>query len=114
MYKIFLVCLLAVLPSMAFAAGTVTGKVIKVRVDNPSGQAMIYFDTNVSISGANCRGGTYKNVLAIDTTTQGGKSALSVALSAHATKAEVEAVGKLNCSVYGNGVAETLDYIQVK
>ena len=113
MYKLFIFISVVLFATNAFASGSVDGKVKKIRVDT-SGQTMIYFDKEISISGANCRGVAYKYVFAIDTNTDAGKAALSVALAAKLSSTPVEAVGKMNCNIYGDGVAETLDHIVIK
>lgn len=114
MRRIVLFFVFNLFASSTIAGGSVEGKITKIRVDHPSGQAMIYFDADVSISGANCRGGGYKNALAVDASTEGGKAVLSAALAAKAAGMTVRAVGKYDCNVYGNGVAETLDNLQIQ
>lgn len=113
MYKKLSILVLSCIAVNAIAGGSVNSTVKKIRSD-ASGQTMIYFEADISVSGANCRGDSYKNVFAVDTNTDGGKTVLSIALAAKMSSSPVEATGKMNCDVYGNGVAETIDHIVIK
>lgn len=112
MYRMVLVALLFCGISPAFAVGTVIGPVVKVRVDS-NGKGMIFFSANVSGVAVHCASTYYPNVLAFDSATPGGKSILAAALAAKATGDTVEAYGTGQCAIYGSGVAEDVQYLQV-
>ncbi len=113
-YKYLSILFLVSLSFASHAVGTVSGNIEKIRVDHGPGTAMIYFTADVTGDYANCRGDSYKNVLAIKFDTPGGREALGVALVAYATKVSVTANGKGHCNVYGGSVAETLDNIVIQ
>lgn len=84
----------------------VTSLVKYVRVDK-SGAGYVFFVTPLVNTPASC-GSSYPNVLAFDTTTDGGKSILSVVLTAKATSKRVVAYGSGFCDIYS--VIETWNY----
>ncbi|HTF97838.1 MAG TPA: hypothetical protein VL995_17005 [Cellvibrio sp.] len=90
-----------------FAIGMMDGaKVIKVRVDK-SGKGMIEFDKPLYSSPPACASG-YPTWLAFDSNTAGGKSILSIALTAQASGALVMARGSGTCDIYS--VTESWDW----
>lgn len=112
MYRVVLLALLFCGISPAFAVGTVIGTVVRVRVDS-SGKGMILFSANVSGAAVNCASTYYPNALAFDSATPGGKSILAAALAAKATGDMLEAYGTGQCVIYGSGVVEDVQYLQV-
>jgi len=112
MYRVGLLALLFCGISPAFAVGTVIGTVVKVRVDS-SGKGMVFFSANVSGVAVNCASAYYPNGLAFDSATPGGKSILAAALAAKATGDTLEAFGTGQCAIYGSGVVEDVQYLQV-
>ncbi|WP_153067323.1 hypothetical protein [Steroidobacter cummioxidans] len=112
MYRLALAALLFCGISPAFAAGSVAGTVVWVRVDS-NGKGMVYFSAPVSGVPVECANASYPNALGFDSETPGGKSILAVALAAKATGSEITAYGKGVCAVYGSGVVEDLHRIIV-
>jgi hypothetical protein len=92
----------------AFAAGTVTGHVINVRIDQ-TGKGIVYFDQNVTGS-PTCIMPTYENGLAFDTSTAGGKAIMARALAAKATGDLIKVSGSGTCTIYENGWVEDWMY----
>lgn len=84
----------------AFAQGTVTGHVVKVRIDQ-SGKGFVYFDQNV-VGSPSCIMPTYENALAFDTNTAGGKAIMTRALAAKAMEDLITVYGSGTCSIYGS------------
>jgi len=96
--KIILSCILFLFAqSNGYSAGSVTGKITKISIENPSGQVMVYFDNSLETP-ADCIVPANTHLLAIDSTHVGGKAALNVAIAAKAIKADVAAFGKGECS----------------
>ena len=93
----------------AYGAGTVTGKVLAVRVDK-TGKGMVTFDQLLVGTAATCRYPTYHSSLAFDTNTAGGKSVLALVLAARATGESITALSTGDCSIYNNNWVEDWDY----
>lgn len=108
------ITMFAISASQAYSVGDVTGKITKIRVDNPSGQVMIHFDKDITGTPPGCVHSSYTDKFAVDSTTDGGKAALSAALMAKANQATVVARGKGACGVYGGSLLETLDSITIE
>lgn len=86
--------------TIAIAQGTANYfEVDFVRVDK-SGKGYVNFKSPIIGEPASCTT-TYLNALAFDTKTDGGKSILSVALTAQATGKKILAKGTGDCGVYG-------------
>lgn len=94
-----------------FAGSISDAKVVRVRTDS-NGRAMIFFNKAISGSPA-CVHPAYLTSVAIDTSTPGGKSALSVALTAKVSTATVRAYALGTCNVYGPETAEDLNYLEM-
>lgn len=93
----------------SFAYGTVSGKVVEVRVDR-SGRGMVMFDQQVTGAFASCRISAYSSSLAFDANSAGGKAVLALVLAAKATGDTVTAIGLGSCAVYGGTFVEDWDY----
>lgn len=100
---------LTVIGGDVYAAGSVTGKIDKVRM-NGDGRAMAIFDINIGGTPPGCVHPAYANALAFDAGTTEGKSVLAFVLAANATGATVTAYGLGVCGVYGGTNAETWSY----
>lgn len=85
--------------------------VVRVRTDY-HGKAMIFFAVDIS-NHASCVIPTYYTAFAIDTSTAGGKAALSAALTAKATGGKVRAFGLGFCQNYGPSTAEDLSFLEI-
>lgn len=111
MNKIIVIALsMFLFSSQVVALGSVKeAKITHIRVDN-NGRAMIYFDKRLEGSPASCTHSAYRNVLAIDASTEGGKAVLSMALAAKTSQNLVTAYGYGFCGVYGGSVAETWNH----
>jgi len=87
-------------PSTAIAEGYANHfKISFVRVDK-TGKGYIKFVSALINSPATCTT-TFKNALAFDTNTPGGKAILSTALSVQARGATMYARGTGKCTIYG-------------
>ncbi|GEA11691.1 hypothetical protein [Alteromonas sp. KUL49] len=85
-----------------------------VRVD-ASGIGYVEFDKSLTASSTglpSCTIDFYKNMLAFDTKTDGGKAILSTALTAYTSKKKMWVAGTGTCSVYS--VMESWDWGYVK
>lgn len=71
-----------------------------VRVDR-SGKGYVNFKNDLVGTPATCTQATYRAALAFDTNSDGGKSILSIALTAKASGKAIYAKGTGSCSVYG-------------
>ncbi|APD95710.1 hypothetical protein BM523_17865 [Alteromonas mediterranea] len=100
-FLLFIGCFLCLLPLDSFAIGTAYSYTVEtVRVDK-SGRGYVKFKEPLSGEPATCINGNHDNHLAFDTNTAGGKSILSIVLSAHATGSKIHASGTGTCDVYG-------------
>lgn len=79
--------------------GTVTGKVVKIRID-ASGKGMIFFDKPIGGGTPSCAISHYASALAIDASTDAGKAVLSLMTTAKVTESEVIAHGFGRCETY--------------
>ena len=95
--------------SSAWSAGSVSGKVIQVRVDK-DGRGIVTFDTQVGGAPATCRHSAYTNALSFDANTHGGKAIMALALAAKTSGSSVSAYGMGACSIYGGAWVEDWDY----
>jgi hypothetical protein len=93
----------------AFGAGTVTAKVIEVRVDK-SGKGIVTFAQPLAGQAASCRNPSYNQSLAFDANAAGGRAILALVLSAKATGETVTALSTGDCSIYNNNWVEDWDY----
>lgn len=96
--------------SSVYATSIHNAKIIQIRVDK-TGIGMIVFDQPLQGTNPACINPTYKNALAFDTNSAGGKSILSVALTAKAQNANVFAYGLNSCAIFGGAHVEDLDYM---
>lgn len=110
---IALVSLSAVISGQAFAIGSVTGKVIQIRIDQ-EGRGMVTFDQPIGNQPASCRHSAYTNALAFDTNTPGGNGIMAMAIAAKATGDTISAYGTGNCNVYLGSWVEDWAYGVVK
>ena len=62
---------------------------------------MVVFDQVVGGSPATCVNPSYRNALAFDTTTGGGKAIMALALTAKTTGVSVVVYGSGICGIYG-------------
>ena len=99
---------LACISLQSFAAGSITAKVLAIRVDQ-TGNGMVIFDQNVGGSPPGCVTSTYQKALAFNTNTSAGKAIYAMALSAKAMDSTITANGLGSCSVFGSYV-EDWDY----
>jgi len=110
MIRLVLFAFLALaISSHAMAYGTVSGKVIAVRVD-ATGIGMVIFDQPVTGAPAGCRISAYANALAFDTNTAGGKTIAATALAAKATGDTISAIGTGTCNIFGGNFVEDWSY----
>ncbi len=92
--------ILLISPLFVFAEGVAVDLSINfIRIDN-GGRGYIEFTDELIGTPAAC-GSAYNKSLSFDTTTHGGKSILSMALTAKATGATIYAKGSGKCGVYG-------------
>lgn len=104
---LLVIALMVASTSQVLAIGMVDGaKVIKVRVDK-SGKGMIEFDRPLTSTPAACING-FQTWLAFDTNTAGGKSIMSIALTAQASGERILARGTGACDIYS--VVESWDW----
>lgn len=89
----------------AHAAGTISSRVLQVRVDQ-DGRGMVIFEQPVGGSPASCVGSGYRNMLAFNANTAAGKAIMSLALSAKFSGALVTAYGTGTCDIYGGQAVE--------
>ena len=83
-----------------FAAGTADGfRVQEIRIDD-NGKGFVMFDQALTGERAACAGAFPKH-LAFDTATSGGKSILSLALTAYSTQSKILARGTGDCGHMG-------------
>lgn len=82
------------------AAGSVTGKVLDVRVDE-NGLGFIRFDKQLGEVPAACIAGGHTSHLSFDLNSPGGNGVLSLALAAQASGKSIVAWGKGSCEGYG-------------
>ena len=102
---LLLTSLLLLVASQAYAYGTLSGKVIQVRVDR-QGQGMVVFDTPIVNAPPACTISAYANAFAFDTNTAGGRAILATALAAKATDTVIQVFGTGACTTYGNYVED--------
>lgn len=100
MKKLLVVTIGLFVVQAAFAQGSVTGHVVKVRIDQ-SGKGFVYFDQNV-VGSPSCIMPTYENALAFDANTAGGKGIMARALAAKATEDLITVYGSGTCTIYGS------------
>lgn len=97
---ISIICLLFYCQS-AFPVGQATNfGVLVVRADR-SGVGFVKFDQPLVASPASCISGGHTSHLSFDLNTPGGRAAMSVALTAHATGKKIAAWGTGTCDEYG-------------
>ena len=107
--------LAALLSTTAFAGGTVHGVTItQIRIDS-TGRGIITFSGPLGGAAAACgQALSYKNALAINTSTIAGQQILQVALQARDAQGNartVDATGTGNCAIYGNSVEDLQNLI---
>jgi hypothetical protein len=90
--------------SAGFANGTVTGKVVNVRIDQ-SGKGIVYFDQTITGS-PSCSMASYENGLSFDANTAGGRAIMARALAAKAAGETIKVTGSGACIHYGNSWVE--------
>lgn len=101
MFK-YLFLILAVIPGVSLAVGAVnTFEVDEIRVD-ASGKGFVKFTTDLVGTPATCITSSYTRNLAFDTNEPGGRSILSVVLTAKTSGKRIWARGTGTCSVYGS------------
>lgn len=106
-----LVLLISVLMFCNFSYATsIKAKIIKVRVDR-SGAGMMVFDQELEGESPSCINTYYRNALAFDTNTAGGKSILATALAAKAQGVTVYANGLGLCTTYSGNHVEDVAYM---
>ncbi len=106
-----LVTALSIIFCNVFAGSIDNAKVVRIRTD-VTGKAMIFFNKTIS-NQPSCVHPSYATALAIDTKTAGGKSALSVALTAKVTAVKVRAYALGSCNIFGINTAEDLNYLEI-
>lgn len=99
-----LVTVSILLASQLAVAGSLTGKVIAVRVD-ATGAGIAYFNTNLNGAAA-CSSATYANAVAFNTNTVGGRSALATLLLARQKNSTIVAYGTGACAIYSGAVED--------
>ncbi|MEP0176630.1 MAG: hypothetical protein ABJH28_09240 [Paraglaciecola sp.] len=110
--KKIVIAILLFLSFNIFAAGVAnTFTVGFVRVDK-SGKGYVQFTEALTGTRPACSKSNYSSALAFDTTSEGGKSILSVAFMAKATGSTLYVVGTNTCDVYG--VMEDWSYGRVE
>jgi hypothetical protein len=95
--------------SQVFAGYVINAKVILVRADQ-SGLGMVVFDKLVNGSPACINAAAYTNALSFNSNTAGGKAIMTMALTAKATGATIEAYGTGACGNYGGAHVEDWSY----
>jgi hypothetical protein len=105
--------LLAGMATQAFAFGSVSGKVIDIRVDR-SGLGMVTFDQQIGGAPPGCVHAAYTNAFGFDTNTPGGRAILAAALAAKASGDTVTAYGTGECASFGNNWVEDWSYGHVR
>lgn len=96
---------------VASASTYLTGaKVVSVRVDS-NGHAIATFASNLGGTPPACAIAQYSNALALDTTTDGGRSLLALLITAEASGETVSVYGSGACNVYGYNVEDLSDAI---
>lgn len=105
--------LLTGIAAQALAFGSVTAKVVDIRVDR-NGLGMVIFDQPIAGSPPSCVHVAYTNALSFDANTAGGKAILAAALVAKASGDTVNAYGTGECANYGNAWAEDWSYGHVR
>jgi|SRR5882724_1728647 len=109
MLRLVLVFLILAISNLALANGSVSGKVVAVRVDQ-NGIGMVTFDQPVTGAPASCRHPAYANALSFDSNTAGGRTIAAAALAAKATGDTVSAYGTGACTIYGGAWVEDWSY----
>lgn len=94
-----------VIPSQLFAVGSVSATVVSVRIDQ-TGNGMVFFDQNIGGAPPSCVITAYRNALAFNTNTAGGKSIYAMVLAAKATGAAINVVGLGTCNIFGSYVED--------
>lgn len=109
MSRLLFACILALLtivPARSYAAGVIANaKVTEVRIDS-NGWGMVFFDVLVAGTPPSCVHPAYKNALAFDANTAGGKAIMAVALSAKAAGSIVHVYGLGTCNIFGGHVED--------
>ena len=108
MKRLFPLVVAAFMCFQATAAGSISAKVVAIRVDR-TGNGMVYFDQNVGGSPPGCVISAYQSALAFNTNTAGGKAIYALALSAKAMGSTIGVVGLGTCGIFGHSV-EDWDY----
>ncbi|WKD48410.1 hypothetical protein [Microbulbifer spongiae] len=109
MKKLLILAIVALFAANAYSAGSVTGKVERVRVDG-NGTAMVIFDKPLGGEPAGCSNKFYGNALAVDARTDGGKAVLSMVIAAKLSGSTVQAYGLGTCGIYGGSTVETWNH----
>jgi len=107
MKKIAILMVGLMLSGYASAIGGIIATIVAVRVES-SGQGMVIFNQSIGGNPPSCVIPAYKNALAFDANTTGGKAILAMALAAKASGSQVTAYGLGTCSLYG--VVEDWNY----
>lgn len=107
---VLLVILAVNLP--AFGMGYVNGRVSKIRVYQAADLAIVEFDRDITGETPRCVNEAHKRSLALDTTTPGGRTLLTLVMDAKNQEKEVVAYGKGMCGL--NYVTETLEFLEVQ
>lgn len=103
-----LLCLVLLAFSANCFAGTILGATVtNVRADR-SGKVMVHFSDSLSGAAA-CINDTYSNRLSLDTNAAGGRSLLSLVLTAFSTGKKVDAYGTGTCLDY-NDLVESMNF----
>ncbi len=93
----------------ASAAGSVSAKVLLVRIDR-GGQGMIVFDQPIGGTPPTCVVPAYSNAFAFDANTAGGRAIMAMALAAKASGSQVDAQGLGACPTYAGLYIEDISY----
>ena len=100
----------SLLSGQASAGNIQDARVTWIRVDS-SGIGMVFFDKTIASSPTCINATAYKNALAFDSNTSGGKSILSSSIAAKAMGAVVVAYGKNTCAIFNGAHVEDMDYM---
>ncbi|KPZ73131.1 hypothetical protein AN944_00279 [Shewanella sp. P1-14-1] len=99
---IFIILLCFFHSNVSFAiSDAVDAKVVSVRVDR-DGKGIVIFDRDLKGTRPNCVSGGYSRHLSFNSSQDGGKSIMSLALTAQVSGKKIRARGTGSCHDYGS------------